>query len=201
MKHLELEQQIEFCNKHGISFNELLLLEIILVAQENDDTAIVNKYFSSKPAIKGNIREMLIHMQLVGIVNKSFKIPEKGSNLSLFDIQLNKNIVKDFYKCSFELGSELFEAYPLSTVVNSVEYKLRRISKKFDSLEDAYRAYGKAIGWNPEKHNRIIELVKQGINNGYQFTNLGDFIVDRDWVNMEALCTDGILNNSNMTLL
>ena len=65
MKHLELEQQIEFCNKYGISFNELLLLEIILVAQENDDTAIVSKYFSSKPTVKGNIREMLIHMQLV----------------------------------------------------------------------------------------------------------------------------------------
>jgi len=99
------------------------------------------------------------------------------------------------------MGKELFDAYPISTVVNNIEYKLRRISKKFDSLEDAYRAYGKAISWNPETHNKVIELVKQGINNNYQFTTLGDFIVDRDWLNMEAMSTDGIMNNTSMKLL
>ena len=199
MKHLELEQQLDFCEKHGISPNELFLFEIILITQEDDDPNLVRKYFSAKS--RGNIRNMLLTLQDKGLITKSFKIPAEGSSISVFDIPLNKNIVKDFYKCSFDLGQELFNVYPLSTVVNGVEYKLRRISKKFDSLEDAFRSYGKAIGWNPEKHSTIIELIKQGISNGYQFTNLGDFIVDRDWVNMEAMSSDGILNNSNMTLL
>lgn len=199
MKHLDLEQQIDFCEKHGITPNELMLFEIILITQEGDDPEVVKKYFTAKH--KGNIRDMLIRLQDIGIITKSFKIPDVGKTISPYDITLNKNIVKDFYKCSFELGKELFEAYPLSTVVNGTEYKLRRISKKFDSLEDAYRAYGKAISWKPETHDKIIELIKQGTSNGYQFTNLGDFIVDRDWINMEAMATDGILNNSNMTLL
>ena len=61
--------------------------------------------------------------------------------------------------------------------------------------------YGKAIGWNPEKHERILELIKQGVENNYNFTTLDDFIVDNDWLNLEAISKDGIINNSNMKLL
>ena len=81
------------------------------------------------------------------------------------------------------------------------EYKLRRISKKFNSLEDAYLKYGKAIGWNPDKHEEILALIKQGIESNYNFTTLDDFIVDNDWLNLEAMSKDGIINNSSMKLL
>jgi hypothetical protein len=33
------------------------------------------------------------------------------------------------------------------------------------------------------------------------FTNLGDFIVDNDWLNMELIAKDGILTNSSLKLL
>ena len=112
-----------------------------------------------------------------------------------------EGVIKDFFKCSFEMGKELFENYPMFGLINGEPVGIRSVSKKFDSLEDAYRAYGKAISWNPETHNKVIELVKQGINNNYQFTTLGDFIVDRDWLNMEAMSTDGIMNNTSMKLL
>ena len=117
------------------------------------------------------------------------------------DIPLNKTKSKQFYKCSYELGKELYENYPLSTVVNGIEYKLRRISKKFNSLEDAYIKYGKAIGWNPEKHEEILTLIKQGIDNNYNFTTLDDFIVDNDWLNLAAISKDGIMTNSTMKML
>ncbi len=201
MKHLELKQQLIFCDKYNITPNELLLMEIILIAQEGDDPEIVNNYFVAKPTARGFTREMLIRLQEVGIINKSYKIPSKGEQLNIHDIQFNKTIIKDFYKCSFELGKELFEAYPISTVVNGSEYKLRRISKKFDSLEDAYRAYGKAIRWKPETHKQILQLLENGKNTNYNFTNLGDFIVDNDWVNMEAIEKDGITSTSNIKLL
>jgi hypothetical protein len=202
VRHLELKQQLVFCEKYGIAPNELLLFQIILLTQEDDDPEIAKEYSMMSPCSKGNIREMLIKLQNCGLINKSFKIPEeKGVGIDPHKIPLNKNVVKDYYKCSFDLGKDLFDNYPLSAVVNGVEYKLRRVSKKFDSLEDAYRAYGKAIGWNPDTHQKIIELIKQGISNNYQFTTLCDFIVDKDWLNIEALTTDGILNNSNMKLL
>ena len=201
VKNLNLENQLIFCEKYSICPNELLLLEIILIAQEGDDPEIVNNYFTSRICARGNVRDSLIGLQEAGVINKSYTIPQRGQSLDIHVIPLNKNIVKDFYKCSFELGKELYETYPVSTVVNGVEYKLRRISKKFNSLEDAYRAYGKAIRWKPDVHRKVIELVKRGIEKNYSFTTLDDFIVDHDWMNMEALSKEGVLANTNMKML
>ena len=195
-----LETQLAFCEKYGINPSELLLLEIILIAQEDDDPELVQSYFKSRLCARGSTIDLLQGLQDAGVILKTYKIPEKGQKFDIFAVPINKNLVKDYHKNSFDMGEELFKAYPLSTVVNGIEYKLRRISKKFDSLEDAYRAYGKAIRWKPEAHERVLELVKQGKENGYQFTNLGDFIVDHDWLNMEAISKDGVMN-SNTTML
>lgn len=201
MKSLEINQQLTFCEKYSINPSELLLLEIILIAQEDDDPEIVQLYFNSRMCARGSILDMLHGLKDAGVILSSYKIPEKGQKLDLFAIPINKNLVKDFYKSSFEMGKELFENYPLSTVVNGVEYKLRRVSKKFNSLEDAYRAYGKAIRWKPDAHKKVLELIDSGKSNGYVFTTLGDFIVDNDWLNMENIAKDGIVNNSNTKLL
>lgn len=201
MRNLEIEQQLLFCEKYGINPSELLLLEMILLAQEDEDIELVQLYFKSRICARGSIREMLQSLQDAGVILKTYKIPEKGQKLDIHIIPINKNLIRDFYKGSFEMGKELFDNYPISTVVNGLEYKLRRISKKFDSLEDAFRAYGKAIRWKPEAHEKVIELIKAGKENNYQFTNLGDFIVDRDWLNMEAISKDGVMMNSNTTML
>ena len=201
MRNLEIKQQLLFCEKYGINPSELLLLEMILLAQEDEDIELVQLYFKSRICARGDIREMLQGLQDAGVILKTYKIPKKGQKLDIHIIPINKNLIRDFYKGSFEMGKELFDNYPISTVVNGLEYKLRRISKKFDSLEDAFRAYGKAIRWKPEAHEKVIELIKAGKENNYQFTNLGDFIVDRDWLNMEAISKDGVMMNSNTTML
>ena len=191
MKHLDLKQQLTWCNTFNITPNELILFEVLLLLQENDDPELVKFYFELTESARGSFKDSLSRLQEAGLVNKSYKIPEKGTRINPYDIPLNKTKTKHFYKCSFELGKELYENYPLSTVVNGVEYKLRRISKKFNSLEDAYIKYGKSIGWNPDRHNEIIELIKQGVANNYNFTTLDDFIVDNDWLNLEAISKDG----------
>ena len=78
MRHLEIKQQIAFCEKYGIAPNELLLLQILLLVQEDDAPEIVKDYFYLRTCSKGNTREMLIKLQDCGIINKSFKIPEIG---------------------------------------------------------------------------------------------------------------------------
>ena len=201
MRNLEIKQQLLFCEKYGINPSELLLLEMILLAQEDEDIELVQLYFKSRICARGSVREMLQSLQDAGVILKTYKVPEKGQKLDIHIIPINKNLIRDFYKSSFEMGKELFDNYPISAVVNGLEYKLRRISKKFDSLEDAFRAYGKAIRWKPEAHEKVIELIKAGKENNYQFTNLGDFIVDRDWLNMEAISKDGVMMNSNTTML
>jgi hypothetical protein len=79
--------------------------------------------------------------------------------------------------------------------INGACVPLRGISRKFDSPEDFYRAYGKAINWNAETHNKIMELLNWAKENTQfiQFT-LASFVVDRRWEELEALRNGDIAN-------
>lgn len=193
MKSLELKQQLIFCEKYKIDANQLLLLEIILLAQENDDAEIIQLYFQSKA--KGSLLEQLTRLQEVGVINKSFRF-KKGESINLDIIPINKNLVKDFYKCSFELGKELFEEYPQFGIINGNPVSLRGVSKKFDSLEDFYRFYGKTIRWKPEVHNHIIELVKWAKENNVLNCSLASFVINNGWLDLEALKNGEIVNTN-----
>ena len=93
------------------------------------------------------------------------------------------------------MGQELYDAYPMFGNINGATVSLRGISKKYDSPEDFYRAYGKAINWNPETHAKILELVEWAKNNTQfiQFS-LASFVIDRRWNELEALRNGDIAN-------
>jgi hypothetical protein len=194
LKGFNLEQQLTFCEKYSINPNELLLLEILLLAQEDDYPEIVNNYFTSRMCARGNTRELLSGLQDAGVITKAYKIPEKGSTFNPLDVPINKNLVKDFFKCSFEMGKELFENYPMFGLINGEPVGIRSVSKKFDSLEDFYRYYGKSISWKPEKHEYIMELVNWAKNNNLLVTTLANFVIDHKWEELEALRNGEIAN-------
>lgn len=102
------------------------------------------------------------------------------------EVPFNQNFLKQFYRASFEIGEELFNTYPQFLTIQGVSYNARRVSKKFDSLEEAFAKYGKAIKYNDEVHQQIIDNIRWGIDNGYNFTTLDDFIADRAWTALEA---------------
>lgn len=85
------------------------------------------------------------------------------------------------------MGKELFEEYPQFALINGNYTSLRGVSKKFNSLEDCYRVYGKAIGWKPEVHEHIIELVKWAKENRVLNCSLASFVVNHGWLDLEAL--------------
>lgn len=201
LKIFNLEEQVVLLDKYKIDSNELLFITVILLIQEGDNNPYINLYFSLPVGCRGNIRDLLTSLQNKQVITKEYKIPPSGTKFIPEDIIFNKNFIKTFYKGSFWIGKELFEIYPISTVVNGVEYKLRRVSKKFDSLEDAYRAYGKAISWKPEIHQKIIQLVEWGKQNNYQFTTLDSFIVDNDWLNIAAVRDNGLLTDNAVKML
>lgn len=184
--NINIDEELNLFEKYNLTPSELFLIKIILVAQEETDKYLF-RFLALPEKAKGNIIEQLQSLQDKGIILKTYKIPKKGDVFHPTEVEFNKNVVKNLYKSAYVMGEELYEAYPIETVVNGVSYKLRRISKKFDSPEDAWRAYGKSIKWNPETHEKILELIKQGKESGYIFTTLGDFIVDRDWNNLELL--------------
>ena len=194
MKDLNLEQQLLFCEKYSINPSELLLLEILLLAQEGEQPEIVNTYFTSRMCARGNTRELLSGLQNAGVITKAYKIPEKGSAFNPLDVPINKNLVKDFFKCSFEMGKELFENYPMFGLINGEPVGIRSVSKKFDSLEDFYRYYGKSISWITEKHEYIMELVEWAKDHNLLVTTLANFVIDHKWEELEALRNGEIAN-------
>lgn len=196
-----MKQQLLFCEKYSINPSELLLLEIILIAQEGDEPEIVHEYFSSRVCARGFTIELLTGLRNAGIIHKSYKISEKGSVFNPLDIPLNKNVVKDFYKCSFELGKELWDTYPQFGIVNNSQVGLRSVSKKFDTIEDFYRFYGRTIRWKPEIHNQIIELVKWAREHNILCTTIANFVIDHKWEELEALKDEGGVNYDSMRLL
>lgn len=194
MRNLELKQQLLFCEKYGINPNELLLLEIILLTQEGDSPEIVKFYLSSRLCARGSFVESLQGLYNSGIINKSYKIPKKGENVNLLDIPLNKNVIKDFHKCSFEMGKELWEVYPQFGIINGSPVGIRSISKKFNSPEDFFQYYGKSIRWKPELHDHIIELINWGKENNIICTTLANFIIDKKYEELEAIRDGDVLN-------
>ena len=187
-----LNIQILFRNKYNIDDNELTLLEILLIAQEEEDNELVKLYFTTTK----NIRTNLIALQDAGIILKSYKIPEKGKGLDIYAIPINKNVTKDFYKSSFDMGKELFDAYPQFTTINNNVVGIRSVSKKFNSLEDFYRFYGKSIRNKPELHKYILDLIEWGKEHDVIATTLANFVIDQKWTELQAL-KDGDIANVN----
>ena len=187
-----LKNQIIFRNKYDIDDNQLTLLEILLIAQNEEDNELVKMYFTSTKDIRLN----LIHLQNAGIILKNYKIPEKGNTIDIYAIPINKNLIKDFYKSSFEMGKELFETYPQFGIINGNVAGIRSVSKKFNSLEDFYRFYGKTIRNKPEMHQHIIDLINWAKEQNIIVCSLCNFVIDHKWEELQAF-KDGDLANVN----
>ena len=183
--------------KYKINSDELLFITMILLIQEGDTNPYINLYFSLPAACRGSIRELLVSLQHKQVITKEYKIPPQEQKTFIpEDITFNKTFVKNFYKGSFWIGKELFENYPMFCIINGSPASIRSVSKKFDSLEDFYRFYGKSIEWNPQKHKQIIELVKWGAENNVINCTLCNFVIDRKWEILEAM-RDGEIGTVN----
>lgn len=179
-------------DKYKLTPTELFTCKLLLIAQEEGVEDYIIRY--AKIDNGCSIKTTLESLQSKGIILKSYKIPKVGEKLVIEDIEFNKNFKKNIHKASFDLGKELYENYPQTTYVKGQVFNLRRVSKKFNSLEEAFFKYGKYIRFNEEVHKEVIELVKWGIDNGYNFTTLDSFIVDQDWNNIKNVRDGGDIN-------
>lgn len=191
---LTLEEEISILDKYGLTPNELLVLRVLLLFQDDQEEELLQRLLVTLKRVSIQLREVLIELQKKEIILKSYKIPKQGEVFDPLSIPINKNFIKNLYKSSFELGKELFEVYPQFGTIQGNVIPLRGVSKKFDSLEQAYFKYGKSIGFNPEKHERIIELVQWAKDNNILNCSLASFIVNNGWHDLEALKNGDVAN-------
>lgn len=164
-----------------------MFIRTLLLLQDEENEDIFESYIKVLHICKVKPREIVLSLQSKGIILKSFHCPKEGEDFDPYSIPFNKNFIKKLYRCSFEMGKELFEAYPQFGIVNGNPTGIRSVSKKFDSLEDFYRFYGKTIKWKSDFHNHIIELVKWANENNILNTTLANFVIDHKWEELEAL--------------
>lgn len=199
---LNLEDEIALMSKYRVTPTELMLLRTLLILQDEENEELFKSYIESLYECGIKLREMLVSLQNKEMILKSYKIPKQGESFDPYSIPVNKNFIKKLYKCSFELGKELFEVYPQFGSVQGNVVGLRSVSKKFNSLEDSYFRYGRMIGWNIERHNQIIELIKWANEHNIINYTLASFIIDQRWLELEALRNgDGNINYESVKLL
>lgn len=190
-----IDEQLVLMEKYRITSDELLFLTVLLLLQDGEgDYTFISQYLSLPTDCRNGIRESLISLQNKEIITKAYKVPNVGEKFIPEDVTINKNFVKNFYRCSFDMGKELFEIYPMFGLINGEPVGIRSVSKKFDSLEDFYRYYGKTISWKPEKHKYIMELVEWAKEKNLLVTTLANFIIDHKWEELEALRSGEIAN-------
>lgn len=73
-------------------------------------------------------------------------------------------------------------------MIDGMMIAIRSVSKKFDSLEDFFRFYGKMISYNPELHNHIIEsIIWAKENTTILNCTLANFVIDKRWELIDSL--------------
>lgn len=193
---LTLEEEVSILDKYRLIPTELFLIRVLLILQDEGEEELFIRYIKTLKQAGINLRNILISLQEKEILLKSCKIAKEGEEFDPYSLQLNKNFVKNLYKCSFTLGKELFEEYPAFAIINNSYTSLRGVSKHFNSLEDAYIKYGKSIKWNPDIHSNILELVKWAKEHNMLNMSLGSFIVNNGWHDLKAIM-DGDAGNIN----
>lgn len=184
-------------DKYGLTPNELLVVRVLLILQDNNEEELLQNLMVTLKHINLPLREVLVQLQKKEVILKSFKIPNSGEKFDPYSIPINKNFIKTLYKSSFEMGKELFDSYPQFGSINGNVVPLRTVAKHFDSLEQAYFKYGKAIGFNPEKHKVIIELTKWAKDNNILNCSLSSYIINNGWLDLQAM-KDGNTANFNV---
>jgi hypothetical protein len=190
---MNIDNQLAVLEKYGLTPNEFFVLELLLMVQDDYSIEYFNRYARLNEFV---LRNSIESLQEKGVILKSYKISKDSINP--YEIPINKNVSKTFWRASLEMGGELFEAYPMFGNINGNLVSLRSVSKRFATLEDAFRYYGKVINWNPDKHEEILDLIRWEQDNCVRFINmsLSSFIIDQKWNELKAL-RDGELANIN----
>ena len=103
------DNQLAILEKYRLTPNEYYILTLILEVQDGNSVENLSRFLSISDEHKRLFRESLVSLQSKGIILKSYKIPGKGEKFNPLDVELNKNVIKTFWKaqCSLQLMEQL----------------------------------------------------------------------------------------------
>lgn len=113
-------------------------------------------------------------------------------NFNPLSVSVNRHFLDKLWRYSYEMGTELWNAYPDFGDMNGKEIPLKTI-RKMSCREELFTYYAKSIGHDVEEHKHVIELVKWSVENQTAFTNMGiePFVMGRIWESVESFRKGG----------
>ena len=184
-----IDQEIDFLIKYNLSPNEFMFIRTLLILQNDGNQDYFSKYLQLMHSCNVGVNNTIDSLINKGVINKTYR--PVGGTLDPNTIVINKPFTKKIYRCSFDMGRELFEVYPQFSVINNCTVAIRTVAKHFYSLEDFYFRYGKEIKWNPTIHKEIIELVSWAADNNIINCSLSSFVINHGWESIKALKEGG----------
>lgn len=183
-----IESELLILDKYKLTAEEWLVIRLLLLASADENhPEYLAKYLMMSHT---NLLDVLISLQNKSVILKSCKF-EKGRKFDPDDVTMNKNFLKDFYKCSGIMGEELFLEYPYSMDAGGRTYILNNITKGYNSLEDLYFDYGRIIKFNPQTHKEVMEMLK--FAKQYKLITFGicEWIKSHKWLTIKKMKEDG----------
>lgn len=187
--YINLNDRLTQMEKYRLTVEELLVVELLFLASVEENHSEFLKRYYSMNVTKTGLRDVLLSLQAKGVILKSYKVPESGKPFNPQSVQFNQLFLNNYRKFSGELGVEFFQEYPSIAIINGVEAPLKNFAKKFNTEEEFYYAYGKAIGWKEDTHKRVMDIIKWGRDNGCRLMNMNiaDFVISKMWNSVEEL--------------
>jgi len=185
---MDIENDLLMLEKYNLTIEEWFVLQMLILASVDEGKSeYIKRYI---PHIS-NFRDILMSLQDKSLILKSYKIPDIGDRFNPEDVDLNKGLIKNFYKCSGLLGAELFQLYPYSMEIKGILYTLNNITKGYHSLEEMFYDYGRIIKFNPETHEEVLELLKFAKDNNLISYGIVEFIKSHKWETIKKMKEDG----------
>ena len=199
MQHFELSlsEEINIYINSGLTPTELFVLRILFLAIDGDPKYLMN-YISNVYKGKELFRSVLESLKDKKIINSTFKVPQEGEVLNYKNIPINKIFIKNYIRESHEIGKELFDAYPPFININGKMCSIKNFTKaNLFSLEDFCNFYAKSIKNAGVTHERVMEALEFGKENGLLNYSIIEFIASMKYQEIEFIRSSGNINGYN----
>ena len=199
MHHFELSlsEEINIYINSGLTPTELFVLRLLFLAIDGDPKYLMN-YISNVYKGKELFRSVLESLKDKKIINSTFKVPQEGEVLNYKNIPINKIFIKNYIRESHEIGKELFDAYPPFININGKMCSIKNFTKaNLFSLEDFCNFYAKSIKNAGVTHERVMEALEFGKENGLLNYSIIEFIASMKYQEIEFIRSSGNINGYN----
>lgn len=202
---LSVEQDIQVMTKYRLTCEELFFIKCLRLAQNDDQYRNLEEFLSqySRPI---DIKDII-----TSLIEKKVLLKE-SSAIDSYDklIKYPNNVIfyKTFHKSYLVDASHLFnefrDHYPFNVYINGSPVDLRLInSKEYRNESDVANAYAKAINFDHDIHEKVIEALDFGVQNNLICTNMVTFIISKSWERIWRIMEgeDTSLTFNNVTVL